>query len=343
MERNNTKDSNSWVKIVQRYNTPDSRSWWQILNSLGPYILLWILMYYSLSFSYYLTLFLSFIAGGFLIRIFIIFHDCGHGSFFKSAFLRRFVGTILGLFMFTPYDRWHYDHLIHHQTVGNLDKKGVGDVRTFTVEEYIKFTKFQRILYRISRHPIMLFVIGPLLLFVVIFRFPFKMHPSKIRWNTHFTTLLLVGIIYFLSQIIGFWNFVIIQTPILFFASTQGIWLFYIQHQFEDVTWKRQKEWDYKTVALQGSSYLKLPKLIQWFSGNIGFHHIHHLSPAIPNYKLEECYNENPAFHVDKPLTFFSSIKCLKYRLWDEENEKLISFSEFRKIYGHRLLNKSDR
>ncbi len=334
-----SKDENTadWVKIIRKYNFPDGRSWWQIVNSVGPYLLLLVGMYFSLSVSYWLTLGLGFIAGGFLVRIFIIFHDCGHGSFFKSARLRKIVGIITGLFLFTPYDRWHYDHLMHHQTVGNLDKKGVGDVRTFTVEEYIKFTKLQRVLYRISRHPIVLFIIGPLLLFLVIFRIPFKFHPTKIKISTHITSLVLVAIVATISYFIGFQNYVLIQLPALFFGAFHGIWLFYVQHQYEDVTWERQDKWDYKTIALQGSSFLKLPKLLQWFSGNIGFHHIHHLSPSIPNYKLEECYNENESFHVEKPLTFVSCIKCIRYRLWDEANGRLIGYKELNRDYSDRL------
>lgn len=331
------KEQPEWVKIIRKYNFPDGRSWWQIANSVLPYLFLLILMYYSLSYSYWITLGLAFIAGGFAVRTFIIFHDCGHGSFFKSARLRKIVGIFTGLLLFTPYERWSYDHLLHHQTVGNLDKKGVGDVRTFTVEEYINFSKTQRFIYRLSRNPIVLFIIGPLLLFVVIFRIPFKYHPTKIKISNHLTTLALIAIILTASYFIGFKNYLLIQLPTLFFASFHGVWLFYIQHQYEDVSWARKEDWDFKTIALEGSSFLKLPKLLQWFSGNIGYHHIHHLSPSIPNYKLEQCYNENELFHVEKPLNFISALKCIRYRLWDEANNELIGYKELNERYGVRL------
>lgn len=326
-----------WVEIIRRYNYPDNRSWWQLLNTIIPYFILWYLMYLSLEVSYWLTLGLSILAGAFLVRIFIIFHDCGHGSYFKSKKLRDFFGYFTGLLLFTPYERWHYDHMVHHQTVGNLDKKGIGDVRTFTVEEYIEFSTLQRVLYKISRHPITLFIVGPLLLFVVIFRFPFTYHSRKIRWRNHLSTLLIVGMVAGMCLLIGYSNYILIQAPTLYFGALLGVWLFYVQHQYEDVIWERQENWDYKTIALKGSSYLKLPKVLQWFTGNIGFHHIHHLSPAIPNYKLEECYRENPEFQVEKPLTFISALKCMRYRLWDEHNRELIGFRELRERYGDKL------
>ena len=317
----------SWMQIVQKYNKPDAiRSWWQVINSVVPYFGLWVLMVYSLSISYWLTLFISIFAAGFLVRIFIIFHDCGHGSFFKSTKLSRVVGVFTGLLVYTPYHKWHHDHMIHHQTVGNLDKRGVGDVQTLTVEEYKNMSRSKRMLYRVYRHPILLLIIAPFFLFTVLFRFPRSERPAKEKLYTHLTTLALVAIVTLVSLWIGFVPFVLIQVPVLYIAAVHGTWLFYLQHQYEDVKWERTEEWDYKTMALEGSSYLKLPKVLQWFTGNIGFHHIHHLSPRIPNYKLEKCYNENPSLHIEKPLTFFSALKSLKFRLWDEKNKRLVSF-----------------
>lgn len=320
-------EASSWMQIVQKYNKPEAlRSWWQVINSFVPYIGLWVLMVYSLSVSYWLTLLLSVFAAGFLVRNFIIFHDCGHGSFFKSPLLSRIVGIPLGLLVFTPYHKWHHDHLIHHQTVGNLDKRGVGDVKTLTVEEYQKMSKGKRLMYRIYRHPIVLLILGPFLLFTILFRFPKRSRSKKEKLYTHLTTLAIVAIITGISFWIGFIPYIMIQIPVLYIAAVHGTWLFYVQHQYEDVKWARGDEWDYKTIAMEGSSYFKLPKILQWFTGNIGFHHIHHLSPRIPNYNLEKCYKENESFQVAKPLTFFSSLKSLKFRLWDEKNQRLVSF-----------------
>lgn len=316
-----------WMQIVQKYNKPEAmRSWWQVINTLVPYLGLWVLMVYSLSISYWLTLLLSVFAAGFLVRIFIIFHDCGHGSFFKSPLLSRIVGIPMGMLVFTPYHRWHHDHMIHHQTVGNLDKRGVGDVKTLTVEEYKQMSKLQRLWYRIYRHPIVLLVLGPFILFTILYRFPKRNRPKTEQLYTHLTTLAIAGIVVGLSFWIGLVPYLMIQIPVLYIAAVHGAWLFYIQHQYEDVKWARSEDWDYKTMAMEGSSFLKLPKVLQWFTGNIGFHHIHHLSPRIPNYNLEKCYTENKMFHVEKPLTFFSALRSLKFRLWDEKNKQLVSF-----------------
>ena len=326
---------NSWMKIVQKYNQPVAwKSWWQVANSFIPYIGLWVAMYYSLSVSYWLTLFLSIFAAGFLVRIFIIFHDCGHGSFFKSQRWAKIVGVPAGMLVFTPYHRWHKDHFIHHQTVGNLDKRGTGDIQTLTVEEYLKLPRFKRLMYRVYRHPLLLLIIGPFFLFTLLYRIPKSDRTKKEKLYTHLTSLALVLGVLGMSYWIGFVNYISIQIPVLYIAAVHGTWLFYLQHQFEDVKWERSEDWDYKKLALEGSSYLKLPKVIQWFTGNIGFHHIHHLSPRIPNYNLEKCYNENPDFHIEKPLTFFTALKSLKFRLWDESQKRLVSFRFVKLNYG---------
>lgn len=323
-----TNEWSDWINIIKNYNYPDSaKSWWQIGNSVVPYIGLWVLMIYSLEVSYWLTLALSVIAAGFLVRIFIIFHDCGHGSFFKSARMNKIVGILAGGLVFTPYHKWHHQHKIHHQTVGNLDKRGVGDVMTLTLEEYKNLSPGKRLFYRIYRNPFMLFLIAPFFIFTIMNRIPTKKLPEKMGLYTHITTLGIIAAITAVSILIGLKTYLLIQVPVLYFASGFGVWLFYVQHQFKDVVWERSENWDYKSIAMEGSSYLKFPKILQWFSGNIGFHHLHHLSPKIPNYKLERCYSENSLFQK-KPLTFFSSFKSIRFHLWDESNEKLISFKE---------------
>jgi len=325
-------DNPTWIDIISKYNKPDIRkSIWQIINSLGPYILLWVAMYYSLRVSYLLTLGLAFIATGFLTRIFIIFHDCGHGSFFRTEKANRIVGTILGSLVFTPYDYWHREHSIHHKTVGNLDKRGSGDVWTLTVEEYNKLTRWKKFVYRLYRNPIMLFGIGPFFLFVIWFRIPRKSMERSGRVSVYITNLIILLFSSVLILLMGWKAFLMIQLPIIYIATVAGVWLFYVQHQYEDVIWTRQEEWDYKTMAMEGSSFLKFPKLLQWFSGNIGFHHIHHLSPKIPNYNLERCHRENQMFKGIKPVTFISSMRTMSLRLWHEQSGKLISFRQFRK------------
>jgi omega-6 fatty acid desaturase (delta-12 desaturase) len=324
----------TWVEVISNYNKPDTGlSIWQIINSLGPYILLWIAMYYSLGISYLLTLGLSFIAAGFLVRIFIIFHDCGHGSFFRSNKANRIVGAILGSLVFSPYDYWHREHSIHHKTVGNLDKRGSGDVWTLTVEEYDKLSPGRKFVYRLYRNPIMLFGIGPFFLFVIWFRFPRKKMGKTGRRSVYVTNLILLLICIPLILLMGWRAFLMIQLPIIYFATVTGVWLFYVQHQYEDVIWTRQADWDYKKMALEGSSFMKFPRLLQWFSGNIGYHHIHHLSPLIPNYKLEPCHKENQMFEEIKPVTFVPSLRTMSLRLWNEKAGQLITFRQFKKLF----------
>jgi len=318
-----------WIDIISRYNKPDPvKSWWQLINSLVPYIVLWILMIKSLEISYFLTLLLSIFAAGFLIRIFIIFHDCGHGSFFRSKRLNKIIGIITGLIVFTPYHKWHNDHKIHHQTVGNLDKRGTGDVKTLTVKEYSKLSKWQRFSYRFYRNPFFLFGLAPILLFTIQHRFTKKYMTFKEKVYVHLSNLVIIASVILLMILIGWKTFLLIQLPILYIATVHGVWLFYVQHQFRHVIWTTTENWDYKTTALKGSSLFKLPRILNWFTGNIGYHHIHHLSPLVPNYNLKKCHNENPIFQEIKPLTFFSAFESLLLRLWDEKKQMLIKFSE---------------
>jgi len=330
MEQNIVEDSNpDWIKIILKYRNPDPvKSWWQIINSVGPYILLWILMFFSLNISYWITIALSVFAAGFLVRIFIIFHDCGHGSFFKSGRLNKIVGIITGIIVFTPYHKWHHDHKIHHQTVGNLDKRGTGDVKTLTVDEYLKLAPWQRFSYRFYRNPFFLFGLAPLLLFTISNRLTKKYMSGREKLYIHLSNLALIVSIFMLILLLGWKAFLMIQLPVLYIASAHGIWLFYVQHQFRHVAWVTTDSWDYKTIAMKGSSLFKLPVLLNWFTGNIGYHHIHHLSPMIPNYKLKKCHDENPVFQDIKPITFFTAFESLLLRLWDEKKQMLVGFNE---------------
>lgn len=321
-----------WIEIVSRYNKPDNRkSWWQVINSAGSYIVMWILMIWSLKYSYWITLILAVPAAGFLVRTFIIFHDCGHGSFFRSKRLNAIVGVITGLLVFTPYHRWHRDHHIHHQTVGNLDKRGIGDVATLTVDEYRNRSWLQRFLYRLYRNPFFLFGLAPLLLFVVLYRFPKKYMSVREHVYVQLTNLALVLIVFSMIMAIGWRAYLMIQIPVLYIATVHGVWLFYVQHQFRHVKWSDSSGWDYRTMALEGSSFFRLPAALNWFTGNIGYHHIHHLSPLIPNYNLKKCNDENELFREIKPITFRTAFESLILRLWDEKKGMLVSFREWRR------------
>lgn len=319
----------SWLKLIANYKNPSVRSSiWQLINTLIPYASLWILMGWVISFSWWFVLPLAIVAAGFTVRLFIIFHDCGHGSFFNSKRANDSVGVLMGILTFTPYYRWHHAHLIHHRTAGNLDKRGVGDVWTLTVEEYKNLSNRRRLIYRIYRNPFIMFGIGASLMFLVMNRFTRKGFGRKEKISVYVTNLGIAALAAGISLLIGFKVYLLIQIPVIYFAATAGVYLFYIQHQFPDVQWYRDEQWDYSTVAINGASYLKLPKILQWFTGNIGFHHIHHLSSKIPNYKLEKCHKENEQFHAVTPVTFLNSFYSLRLRLWDEERRQLVSYRQ---------------
>ena len=313
-------------QILQRYQQPSiQRSAWQLVNSIVPFIALWVLMVYSLQVSYWLTLALSLPAAGFMVRTFIIFHDCGHGSFFKTAAANDITGIITGVLVFTPYYYWRHDHAIHHATSGDLDRRGVGDVNTLTVEEYKALPWHRKAIYRVLRNPLILFTIGSFLLFTIFHRFCVRGTPRRERNSVIATDLALAGILTGLVLLVGWKAVLLIQCPIMFIAASAGVWLFYVQHNFTGTYWARHGKWDFYTSAMKGASFYKLPLLLQWFSGNIGFHHIHHLNAKIPNYLLPNAYRENAAFHVP-PVTLRSSLESLSLRLWDEKREKLVGY-----------------
>jgi len=320
----------SWRDIIARYEAPDTwRSLWQVVNSILPYLLLWYGMWLSLSVSYWITLGLAFVAAGFLVRIFIIFHDCGHGAFFKSKKANAILGSVAGVLTLTPYDSWRHEHAVHHATAGDLDRRGTGDIWTLTVKEYRALPLWRKIGYRLYRNPIVMFGLGPIFMFFLRYRLPKNLSAKSREYRSILgTNIGIIGVAAAVGFLIGFKEFALIQLPITLISSSIGIWLFYVQHQFEGVYWRRNDNWDYLTTALEGSSFYKLPKILQWFTGNIGFHHIHHLSPRIPNYFLEKCHKENALFQQTKAVTFLSSFKSLSFRLWDEERHQLIGFRE---------------
>ena len=332
-----TADPDAWKEIVKRHQEPSTlRAVWQIANTLGPLALIWYLIYLSLPVSWWLVIPLAMIAGLFLVRIFIIFHDCGHGSFFKSRIANDVVGSITGLLTFTPFYQWRWDHAIHHATSGHLDKRGTGDLWTLTVEEYLASSRWRRFSYRLARKPFVLFVIAPV--FVLLFkqRFPSAGANKRERESVQWMNLALLGMAIGLSAIFGIVPYLIVQVAALSVAGALGFWLFYIQHQFEGVYWEREEQWDYTAAALKGSSFYKLPRILQWFTGNIGFHHIHHLSARIPNYNLERCHKAHLMFQGVKPITLLASLQSLKFRLWDEQRKKLVGYRHLRNLRRQR-------
>ncbi len=325
-----------WQAVVSRYAYPETwRSVWQVLNSLIPFIVTWYLMYRSLEIGYWLTLLLAVPAAGFMVRLFIIFHDCCHGSFFRSMRANELMGLVMGVLTFTPFYEWKHSHAIHHATAGDLDRRGIGDVYTMTVEEYLAAPWYKKFGYRIMRNPAILFTIGSFIVFVVTHRFWASGSGKRERNSVIWTNLALAGLIGWLVTLIGWQAFLLVEVPILLIACSAGVWLFYVQHNFEPTYWERHSNWDFFNAGMDGSSFYKLPRVLQWFTGNIGFHHIHHLSPKIPNYKLEACHNENPEFQIE-PLTFRESLKSLFFRLWDEKNKMLVGW-EVLKQYRRKV------
>jgi len=323
----------SWRTVVAPFEKPSTpRAIWQIVNTLVPYAILWVLMARFHSVSWWISIPLAVLAGGFVIRAFIIFHDCGHGSFFKSRKANTIVGFFCGMLTFTPYYHWRWEHNVHHASAGHLDKRGTGDVRTLTVDEYLECGFWARLSYRLERNPFVLFILGPLYLFFIGQRGSSKDASDRERQSVHTMNLAILLMVLVMGSMIGFGTYLFLQFIVMGVAGAAGIWLFYVQHQFEGVYWERGEDWDFAAAALQGSSFYKLPKVFQWFSGNIGFHHVHHLSSRIPNYNLERCHNSDDLFRSVKPITLLSSMKSLTFRLWDEPNRQLVGFKRAREV-----------
>jgi omega-6 fatty acid desaturase (delta-12 desaturase) len=328
-DRATKRDKPAWHDDVARFARADDRhAIWQLVNTFVPYAALWVAMVRTvqLGLPYGLTLALAVVAAGFLVRIFIFFHDCGHGSFFSSPRANTVLGYVTGILTFTPYHDWRRSHATHHATAGNLDRRGVGDVWTMTVNEYLAASRWQRLGYRLFRNPLVMFVLGPAFMFLLSQRFARKPARRRERLSVIITNLALLAIVLLASLTIGLGTYLAIQLPVLFMAGTAGLWLFYVQHQYQDVYWARDDAWDPVQSALEGSSYYKLPRPLQWITGNIGLHHIHHLRPRIPNYALQACYDAIPAMQAVRPLTFFESLKSLSMNLWDEGQQKMVGF-----------------
>ncbi|MCF8564185.1 fatty acid desaturase [Alicyclobacillus tolerans] len=324
---NLNEDPQYWKTALEAYQNPSIRkSWWQLINTIVPLAILWSSAYFCFSISVWLTLLLTIPAAGFLVRTFIIFHDCSHHSFFKSRRANDLVGIFTGLLAFFPYHQWKYEHNVHHAGNGNLSRRGMGDITTLTVDEYFKLSLGKRLLYRMYRHPIVMFGLGPIYVVFIKYRFNRKGAGPRERFNTYFTNGVLVGITALGCWGLGWEQFLLVEGPILYLAGMAGIWLFYVQHQFEDSYYEQAENWDYVTAALRGSSFYKLPKVLQWMTGNIGFHHIHHLGPRVPNYNLQRIYDQISYLRDVSTVSLLSSLRSLRFRLWDEDRKKFIGF-----------------
>ncbi|WP_425450476.1 fatty acid desaturase [Virgifigura deserti] len=323
----------SWRQIVVPYAKPDTRRGIiQLLNTGLPFLATMGVMLYGLDRGIEAALLLAPVAAALLVRLFAIQHDCGHGSFFASRWANNLLGRVLGVFTLTPYAFWRRRHAVHHATSGNLDQRGVGDVTTVTLREYLSFPARRRLLYRLYRHPLVMFGVGPAYQFVIRHRVPTG-HPLR-HWQEWSSVLgtngAIAALVVLAAVTVGLKPLLLGYLPVILLAASIGVWLFYVQHQFEDAYWESRPRWNFQAAALEGCSFYDLPRALHWITGHIGFHHIHHLSSKIPNYRLRECFEQNPEFQEAKRLTLWDSLKCPRLALWDEERRKLVPFRSLR-------------
>jgi omega-6 fatty acid desaturase (delta-12 desaturase) len=323
-----------WGKILARYCAPDpTRSIFELLVSAVPFLLLWAIMLSCLeNYGYWLCLPLALPAAGFLVRLFMIQHDCGHGSFFRRRLANDTLGRIIGVLTLTPYDYWRRTHAVHHATSGNLDRRGTGDVNLLTVSEYDALPWRRRAAYRLSRNPLVLLGLGPFYLFVLKYRLPVGLlRGGKEVWiGVLSTNLAIAGVVVGMSALVGLQTFLLIQLPITLLAGSIGVWLFYVQHQFEDAYWARQGAWSFHAGALRGSTHYDLPAGLRWLTANIGVHHVHHLASRIPSYRLPEVLADHPELRHVGRLTLRQSLRCFRIALWDEELRRCVAFPKMR-------------
>jgi omega-6 fatty acid desaturase (delta-12 desaturase) len=325
-------DARNWTKILTRYHRPNElRSAVEIAITFVPLATLWVLAWAALHFGYWwFSLLLAIPAAGFLVRLFMIQHDCGHGSFFCHRMANDWVGRVIGVLTLTPYDFWRRTHAIHHATSGHLERRGIGDVDTLTVREYLSRPFWGRLCYRVYRNPLVMFGLGPAYLFILQYRLPVGLLFSGWQpWlSTMSTNVAIAAVVAVLIWFIGIWPFLLVQLPIILLAGSAGVWLFYVQHQFERTFWAREDGWSFQEAALHGSSHYDLPGILRWFTANIGVHHVHHLCSCIPSYRLPQVLREHPELRGVSRLTLLQSFQCVRLALWDESRRRLVSFPE---------------
>jgi omega-6 fatty acid desaturase (delta-12 desaturase) len=322
-----------WQHAIDRYAHPHlGRSALAFATSVVPFVGLWVLMYLALSVSYWLVLLLAVPTAGFLLRSYILFHDCTHGSFLPGRRANAWLGSVLALISFTPFARWRYEHIGHHATAGNLDRRGIGDVPTLTLDEYESKRWRGRFWYRFFRNPWVMFTIGPTYSMVVMPRSAPKTARPVVRRSTRRTNIAIALAVGALCWLLGWQEFLLVEAPIIAFAGAAGLWLFYVQHQFDDVYWERADSWRFIDAAMRGSSHLRLPRVLQFFTGNIGFHHVHHLNPRIPSYHLERAHRALAAFQRVPTVSFWEGLKAVRLKVWDERAARLLTWAEVRRL-----------
>ena len=328
-DRTDERSTGTVTRLLARYRRPQlAASLFQLLVTLGLWAAMWPIMWWSLDVGYWLTLLLAVPAAFFTVRLFILQHDCGHGSFFQSRAANEFVGFVLGVLTMTPYHCWRRQHAMHHATNGNLDHRGIGDIDTITVSEYIAMSWWGRLKYSMYRHPLVLFGVGPFFQFAVRQRFTFGLPTAwrRERRSVHVTNLVVLGAMAALVWCLDWRSVVLMYLPVMALAASIGVWMFYVQHQFNPTYWRNDEDWDYHAAAIHGSSYYHLPWLLRWLTANIGFHHIHHLDSRVPNYRLPKIYRDHPELRKTHRLSLWSSLRCALYKLWDEKQRRLVSF-----------------
>jgi omega-6 fatty acid desaturase (delta-12 desaturase) len=321
-----------WHEDLAPYAQPSlGRSLRDIFTSVVPYLALSILMYLVLGISYWLVLPVAVLAAGFLLRTYIVFHDCSHGSFLPSRRANAWLGIALGLLVYSPFHSWRHAHAVHHATAGNLDRRGVGDVTTLTVAEYAAMSAWGRLGYRLFRNPLVMFGIGPLWALIVAPRLVSRSARPRTRRSVMATNIALAVGVGTLCWLAGWRYYLLVQMPTALLAGAVGVWLFYVQHQFEDAYWEGAGDWSYADAALRGSSHLALPRVLRFFTGNIGLHHVHHLSTRIPNYNLQRAHDDNPIFHDVPTLSLLDGLRAVRLKLWDEDSGRLVTFAQARR------------
>lgn len=327
------RPARDWAVLLKEFREPQAgRSVRELLLSAVPFALLWLLMWASLGVGYWLCLLLALPTAGFLVRLFMIQHDCGHGTLFRRRAVNDWIGRVIGVVTLTPYSFWRRSHAVHHASSGNLDRRGVGDIDTLTTTEYAALPWRRRLAYRLFRHPAVLFGVGPAFLFVLKHRLPFgMMRAGREPWiSTMTTNLAIAAVVTSLMLAVGVGPFLLVHVPVLLLASSIGVWLFYVQHQFEDTYWAADRGWSVHDGALHGSSHYELPDVLRWFTANIGMHHLHHLCSRIPFYRLPDVLRTYPELRDVSRLTLLDSLRCVRLTLWDEQARRLVSFREAR-------------